>query len=142
MKISENYKKFIDRSALIIVSAEKAADLYAVFGGEISLIAEIKAPELHYSDKEGRFGKELGGAPQSKLEEGEKKAFSEELEKYLDNNWKDEYKEVFILTTKQDKNTVMDVIPPQAKKITVADKFGNYTKATPFEILEILTHSV
>ncbi len=142
MKISENYKQFIDKSALIIVSAEKAANIYAVLSGEINLISEIKAPEVHYSDKEGRFGHELGGAPLSKLEEMEKRDFAVELEKYLETNWKSEYEEVFILTTKQDKTTILEAIPPQAKKVIVSDRFGNYTKANPFEILEILTHSV
>ncbi len=142
MKIPKSLEKFMDKSALIIVSAGKKADLYFLSGGEINLITEIKAPELKFSDKEGFFGGvggSGGGAVKDSLDNKEEKEFFRELKKYLDDNWRPEFEEVIILTTEQDKETAINALPQMAKNVVISKQFGNYTKKTPIEILETIS---
>lgn len=143
LQIPDSLARFRDESALIIVSGGKAAKIYAVLNGAIDEVADIPAAEIHYSDKEeywatrsgGRF---LGsGATGNSLDDEEKVKFRNNIASVLEKIWSPAYVNVYILASDWDRQSVVDALPPQAKKV-IFGKSGNFVRKPPVQILEII----
>ncbi len=143
MKIPNEYPKFINKSALLIVLGREDGTLYLASNGFIDKITEFGVRIPKYSDREGFFLRSGGGRllgtgsvyePKIKMVERRfLNDFSEKIKKILKEN---KVTEIYLFSPKFMHTYFEQEIPPKYLKMVRCKFNGNYRKNHPLELLD------
>lgn len=143
MKIPNEYPKFIDESALIIVSGRENGVFYNAKKGIIEKVTEFGEREPKYSDREGFFmrlggGRFLGSGSvyESKIKTVEKRFMSDFHKEFINYVNHNDIDQVYFFAPKFMHGYLCNEIPDKYHDIIKYQFDGNYQKEHPLKLLK------
>ncbi|MDD5099035.1 MAG: hypothetical protein PHP35_01720 [Candidatus Colwellbacteria bacterium] len=145
IKIPRDLPQFDEKRALIIVSGGLEARVFLGDKGSLLEISHLRAPEIHYTDKENRFAKRVKGQtlgmgsvmkPVHRKEEAEfLKTFKKEILKTIKKNNPDN---IFVFVPRYPAAAIIGSLPKPFDKKAKVISYGNYLDKHPKEILSLI----
>ena len=148
ISIPEGLPRFEGEKVMIAVCGGLSARVLKGEDGELSEIFSLRAPEIHYSDREMSFvsnskGERLGsGGVMEQVDEKEKREFLSEFERLMAKELADaKFDRIYVLVPEYAAKEVLDVIPGAMAPRTVVAAYGNYLDQPDTKILRYIAES-
>ena len=145
IQIPKELPQFEDEKTLIIVCGGLEARAFMGNSGVLSEIFHVRAPEIHYSDKETRFttntgGRDLGmGGIVEPVEEKEETNFFIELKNSMKEAVEGHLPEkIYVLAPEYAVSKTIKSLPVSLQINAVIAARGNYLDKHPTEILKLI----
>ena len=147
MKISKTLPQLENTHALIIVSGTQHAEAYRAGDGVIDQIVEFRATLPEHSDRPDMKVRSVGGqtlgmsSTHENVRDEMEREFIADFKKQTDMLADETWDEVYLFAPAHALKILTAELPTKLRKKLTGDIAGNYTKATPFELLKKIDHS-
>ena len=145
MQIPKSLPSFKDTPTLFVVLGTQDARLYHAHNNIMEKIDDFKVSKPHYSDREGHFktrGKGMVMVSGSVYEAKKQVTFHEFLDELVSHLKEAEKsyapREIYLFVPRHRKNAVLEALPKKISDRIRLIKSGNYYKAHPKELLEMV----
>ncbi|HOB89919.1 MAG TPA: hypothetical protein PKG74_01130 [Candidatus Colwellbacteria bacterium] len=146
MQISSKLFQFNKENALIVVAGVFEADFYLASAGEINKAAGFEFDKVKYENEKSIY---LKAVPETGIRGG--LSYDNDYQKIAIKEFTKNFGEVFNQTLKNEKidsiyilapdkiiSLIPEMLPASLKPKIKSKKEGNYLKAHPFEIIELI----
>jgi hypothetical protein len=147
MKITNTLPQFENTNALLLVSGTQRAEAYRAGDGVIDKIVEFRASLPEHSDRPDMKVRSVGGqtlgmsSTHENVQEDMEREFIADFKRQTEALTKEEWHEVYLFAPAHALKILAGALPAKLHDKLVGKITGNYTKATPFELLEKISNA-